>query len=165
MKDRTDTLEEKTRKAENPQIALYVLLDNTRNLMFKAVEMELAQYQMSSPQVRVLDAISRHDEGLSLSDLAERDAKELNTVSALVTRMEKKGLVKKVRNPDNYKTYVVITDAGKDVFENNVTERSIHLILDALSPSEKEQLRILLKKLHLKARSVLGLDYKPPFLA
>ena len=76
MKNLTGTLEAKTRKAEDPQIAMYVLLDNARNLMFKAVEMELAQYQMSSPQVRVLDAISRYDGGLSLSDLAERDAKE-----------------------------------------------------------------------------------------
>ena len=90
--------------------------------------------------------------------------RSLNSVSALVSRMEKKGLVKKVRNPTNYKTYVVMTDAGKDVFENMVTERSIHLILDALSPSEKEQLCVLLERLQLKARSVLGLDYKPPFL-
>ncbi len=164
MKNQTRTPTRPIRKAEDPQIALYVLLDNTRNLMFKAVEMELGQYQMSSPQVRVLDALSRSENGLSLSDLAERDAKELNSTSALVTRMAKKGLVKKVKKPGDYKTYVVITDAGRDVFENTVTEKSIHLIFDALSDEEKAQLEGLLKKLHLKARAILGLDYKPPFL-
>jgi DNA-binding MarR family transcriptional regulator len=164
MKNRIDTpAPERTRKAQDPQISLYVWLDNTRNLMFKAIEMELAQYQMTSAQVRVLDALSRND-GLSLSDLAERDAKELNSMSALISRMAKKGLVEKTRKPGDFKTYVSISDRGKEVFENTVTERSIRLILDALSGSEKEQLRALLKKLHLKARSVLGLDYKPPFL-
>jgi DNA-binding MarR family transcriptional regulator len=154
----------KTRKTQDPHISLYVMLDNTRNLMFKAIEMELAQYQMTAAQVRVLDALSRKDEGLSLSDLAERDAKELNSMSALVSRMAKKGLVTKTRKPGDYKTYVMVTEAGKEVFENTVTEKSIHLILDSLSAAEREQLQELLAKVHVKARAVLGLDYKPPFL-
>ena len=166
MKNRTGTpTPEKTRKTQDPHIGLYVMLDNTRNLMFKAIEMELAQYQMTSAQVRVLDALSRRDDGLSLSDLAERDAKELNSMSALISRMAKKGLVKKIRKPGDYKTYVVVTEAGREVFENTVTEKSIHLILNALSPAEREQLQSLLGKVHVKARAVLGLDYKPPFLA
>jgi DNA-binding MarR family transcriptional regulator len=166
MKNRIGTpAPEKTRKVQDPHIGLYVMLDNTRNLMFKAIEMELAQYQMTSAQVRVLDALSRRDEGLSLSDLAERDAKELNSMSALVSRMAKKGLVKKTRKPGDYKTYVVVTETGREVFENTVTEKSIHLILDALSAAEREQLQLLLGKVHVKARAVLGLDYKPPFLA
>src|SRR5512138_2505166 len=100
MKNSVSTpVPEKTRKVQDPQIGLYVMLDNTRNLMFKAIEMELAQFQMTSAQVRVLDVLSRRDDGLSLSDLAERDAKELNSMSSLISRMAKKGLVKKVRKP------------------------------------------------------------------
>jgi DNA-binding MarR family transcriptional regulator len=165
MKNRTGTpAPGKTRKVQDPQIGLYVMLDNTRNLMFKAIEMELAQYQMTSAQVRVLDVLSRKGESLSLSDLAETDAKELNSMSALVSRMAKKGLVKKMRKPGDYKTYVAVTETGREVFENTVTERSIHLILDALSAAEREQLQLLLGKVHVKARAVLGLDYRPPFL-
>jgi DNA-binding MarR family transcriptional regulator len=153
------------RKAEDPKIAAYGLLDNTRELIFKAVEMELAQYQISAPQIKVLDTLDRSDGELTLGELSELTVKELNSVSALVTRMVKKGLVKKIKKSGDGKIYVLITDSGKDVFENTVTEKSIHLIFEALSDSEIAQLRTLLGKLHTKTRTLLGLDYKPPFLA
>jgi DNA-binding MarR family transcriptional regulator len=153
------------RKAQDPQIALYGLLDNTRDLIFKAVEMELAQYQMTAPQVAVLDNLSRSSGGLTLGQLSQATVKELNSVSALVTRMAKKGLVNKSRKAGDSRIYIELTDLGRDVFENTVTEKSIHLIVGALSASEQEQFRSLLWKLHTKARSLLGLDYKPPFLA
>jgi DNA-binding MarR family transcriptional regulator len=152
------------RKAEDPKIAAYGLLDSTRDLIFKSVEMELAQYQMSAPQVKVLDTLARSDGELTLRQLSESTVKELNSVSALVTRMVKKGLVKKIKKPDDGKIYIVITEAGKDVFENTVTEKSIHLIFETLSDSDVIQLRTLLSKLHNRARTLLGLDYKPPFL-
>jgi DNA-binding MarR family transcriptional regulator len=79
--------------------------------------------------------------------------------------MTKKRLVKKFRKPGDGKIYVAITDNGKEVYENTVTEKSIHLIFDALTKKEEEQLRCLLGKLHQKVRSLLGLDYKPPFLS
>jgi DNA-binding MarR family transcriptional regulator len=151
-------------KTDDPKIALYGLLDSTRDLIFKAVEMELAQYQMSAPQVKVLDILARSPISMTLSQLSEGTVKELNSVSALVTRMAKKGLVKKTRKPGDGKIYVVITEAGKEVFENTVTEKSIHLVFEAISEVEQKQLRSLLSKLHQKARTLLGLDYKPPFL-
>jgi DNA-binding MarR family transcriptional regulator len=153
------------RKIEDAQIALYGLLDNTRELIYKAIEMELGQYQMSAPQVKILDTLVRSNGELSLGQLSEGTVKELNSVSALVTRMTKKGLVKKIRKPGDGKIYVTITDIGKEVYENTVTEKSIHLIFDALDKKEEEQLRSLLGKLHLKVRSLLGLDYRPPFLS
>lgn len=153
------------RKAQDPQIALYGLFDNTRDLISRAVEMELAQYQMTAPQVKVLDTLARSKGGLTLGELSHGTVKELNSVSALTTRMTKKGLIKKTKKPGDSRIYIELTDVGKDVFENTVTEKSIHLIVGALSASEQEQFRSLLWKLHSKARSLLGLDYKPPFLA
>jgi DNA-binding MarR family transcriptional regulator len=153
------------RKAEDTRISTYGLLDNTRELIFKAVEMELAQYQMSAPQIKVLDTLVRSEGELTLGQLSELTVKELNSVSALVTRMVKKGLVKKIKKPGDGKIYVLLTDEGKDVFENTLTEKSIHLIFEALSDVEIAQLRMLLGKLHTKTRILLGLDYKPPFLA
>ncbi len=153
------------RKIEDGQIGLYVFLDNTRELISKAVEMELGQYQMSAPQVKILDTLMRSNGELSLGQLSEGTVKELNSVSALVTRMTKKGLVKKFRKPGDGKIYIAITENGKEVYENTVTEKSIHLIFDALTKKEEEQLRYLLGKLHLQVRSLLGLDYRPPFLS
>ncbi len=153
------------RKIEDAKIALYGLFDNTKELISKAVEMELGQYQMSVPQVKILDTLVRSNGELSLGQLSDGTVKELNSVSALVTRMTKKGLVRKFRKPGDGKIYVAITENGQEVYENTVTEKSIHLIFDALSKTEEHQLQALLRKLHQQARTLLGLDYKPPFLS
>jgi DNA-binding MarR family transcriptional regulator len=78
--------------------------------------------------------------------------------------MQKKGLVKKVKNSSNERLYVTLTDKGKDIYENTVTERSISLIFDVLSEEERIKLESMLLKLQHKARDLLGLDFKPPLL-
>ncbi len=153
------------RKADDPRIILYGLLDQTKEAISKAVELELGQYQMSAPQVKIMHMLSQHDDGVTLGELAVGSVRELNSISALISRMQKRGLVKKVRKSGDDRAYVTLTERGKDLYNNTVTERSIYLIFDALSEEEKKQFSALLRKLQSKARGLLGLDYKPPFLA
>jgi len=151
-------------KANDPRIKLHALLDSTRETIQKAVKMELAQYQMSQSQVKVMHMLAQSEEGLTPGQLSESAIRELNSITTLLNRMQKKELVTKVKKDGDQKTYVVLTDKGLDIYNNTVTERSITLIFDTLSDEEKEQLTSLLSKLQTKARNLLGLDYKPPFL-
>ena len=153
------------RKANDPRIFLHARLDRTRGTIQKAVELELNQCGVSGPQVRIMHILAQGNAAMTLSDLASATVRELNSISTLVGRMQRKGLVKKVRKPGEDKAYVTLTDKGKDIYDNTVTEQSICLIYDALSDEEKRQLGVLLDKLQSKARALLGLDYKPPFLA
>jgi DNA-binding MarR family transcriptional regulator len=153
------------RKANDPRIVLYGLLDSTRETISKAIDLELAQYQMSAPQVKIMHLLAQSDNGITLDSLAYTTVRELNSISTLVSRMQKKGFVKKDRTPEDQKIYVKLTDKGKDIYNNTVTEQSIYLIFDALSAEEKKEFGALLTKLLSKARNLLGLDYKPPFLA
>jgi len=153
------------RKANDPRIVLYGLLDSTRETISKAIDLELAQYQMSAPQVKIMHLLAQSDNGITLDSLAYTTVRELNSISTLVSRMQKKGLVEKDRTPEDQKIYVKLTDKGKDIYNNTVTEQSIYLIFDALSVEEKKEFGALLTKLLSKARNLLGLDYKPPFLA
>ena len=151
-------------KANDPRIKLHALLDSTRETIQKAIKMELAQYQMSQSQVKVMHMLAQSEEGLTPGQLSESAIRELNSITTLINRMQKKGLVTKVKKDGDQKTYVVLTDKGLDIYNNTVTERSITLIFDTLSDEEKNQLTFLLSKLQTKARNLLGLDYKPPFL-
>ena len=151
-------------KANDPRIKLHALLDSTRETIQKAVKLELAQYQMSQSQVKVMHMLAQSEEGLTPTQLSESAIRELNSITTLVNRMQKKGLVAKVKRDGDNKTYIVLTDKGMNIYNNTVTERSITLIFDALSDEEKRQLTSLLSKLQTKARNLLGLDYKPPFL-
>jgi DNA-binding MarR family transcriptional regulator len=153
------------RKANDPRISLHALLDRTRETIFKAVELELSQCGVSAPQVKIMHLLAQEDGAMTLGDLANGTVRELNSISTLIGRMQKKGLVKKVKKPGDDKTYVTLSDRGKDIYNNTITERSIFLIYDALSEEEKREFTALLRKLQSKARTLLGLDYKPPFMA
>jgi DNA-binding MarR family transcriptional regulator len=154
----------RTAKKNDPEINLYILLDQTDGIVTSAVELEIKHLKMTQPQVRVLTMLSRQDKPATLDELANWTLKEFNSVSTLINRMEKKGLVKKTKTNGNLKTYVTLTEKGSELYHKQVTERSIHLIFDKLSSEEKKQLDSTLKKIRDTTRDLLGLDFKPPFL-
>jgi DNA-binding MarR family transcriptional regulator len=154
----------RTKKKNDPAVNLYILLDQTDGIVTSAVELEIKHLKMTQPQVRVLTMLSRQDDPATLEELANWTLKEFNSVSTLINRMEKKGLVKKIKKNGDLKTYVSLTGKGSDLYLKQVTERSIHLIFDKLSSEEKKQLNSTLIKVRDTTRDILGLDYRPPFL-
>ena len=151
-------------KLNDRDINLYILLDQVDSIVTNAVELEIKHLKMTQPQVRVLTMLSREDKPATLEELATWTLKEFNSVSTLINRMEKKGLVKKAKTDGDLKTYVTLTEKGSRLYHQQVTERSIHLIFDKLSSAEKKQLESTLKKIRDTTRDLLGMDFKPPFL-
>jgi DNA-binding MarR family transcriptional regulator len=154
----------RTLKNSDPEINLYILLDQTNSIVTNAVELELKHLRVTQPQVRVLTMLSREGQPVTLDELANWTLKEFNSVSTLINRMEKIGLVKKIKKDGDLKTYVVLSEKGSDLYHRQVTERSIHLIFGGLTGEEQKQLNSILKKIRNKTRDLLGLDYRPPFL-
>ena len=98
-----------------------------------------------------------------MNQIASFTQRQRHSVSTLVNRMEKVGLVKKVKVPREKVYKVIMTKKGKERYEQ-VTRNSIEMIFSALSAADKRQFVIYLNRLQKKARSLLGLDFKPPFL-
>ena len=151
-------------KRNDPEANLYILLDQTDGIVTNAIELELKHLRITQPQVRILTMLSRQDDPVTLEQLSNWTLKEFNSVSTLINRMEKKGLVKKTKKNGDLRTYISLTDKGSKLYHRDVTERSIHLIFEKLSEEEKKQLKFLLKKVQSSTRGLLGLDFKPPFL-
>jgi DNA-binding MarR family transcriptional regulator len=154
----------KERKKRDPDINLYILLDQVDSIVTNAVELELKHLNLTQPQARVLTMLSREGNPATIDELSSWTLKEFNSVSTLINRMEKKGLVKKSKKPGDLKTYISLTEKGSSLYHNKVTERSIHLILEKLTAQEKKQLESTLKKLRDTTRDLLGMDFRPPFL-
>ena len=142
---------------------LFVLFDQTRDTLIHAVELELAQCKTSFAQCRILYMLTQEKNGMTQGDMAKWLLRNLNSVSTLVNKMEKEGLVKKTKNKEDGKVYVTLTQQGFKEWDQ-VSERAIFLTFSVLSEEEKKQLKVLLKKLRTEARNILGLDFKPPFL-
>jgi DNA-binding MarR family transcriptional regulator len=151
-------------KKNDPNLNLYILLHQTQSLIANAVETELKGIRVTQPQVILMTMLSRENRPLTLDELANWSLKDFSSVFTLVNRMEKKGLVKKVKNNGDNKTYVTLTKQGSLLYHQKVTERSIQLIFDRLSPEEKKQLDSILKTMREYTREILGLAFRPPFL-
>jgi DNA-binding MarR family transcriptional regulator len=65
-------------------------------------------------------------------------------------RLERKGLVTRVPNPDDRRGSLVrLTDSGRDVIDEAMTQHVLteHRLVSGLDVREREQLRLLLRKL------------------
>jgi DNA-binding MarR family transcriptional regulator len=162
--NRNDIQKIRLTKKIDPEINLYIMLNQTCNIVSNAVELELKSFRVTQPQVRVLTMLSREDRPVTIDELANWCLKEFNTISTLINRMEKNGLVQKIKKDNDLKTYIVLAEKGSVLYHQQVTERSIHLVFGKLSAEEKTQFDALLKKVRDTTRDLLGLDFRPPFL-
>lgn len=148
---------------DDPDLNLWVLLDQTRDVMSKAREMELDQYKLSRVHTTVLYPLMSENRGMTIAEISNWSLREPNSVLSLVNRMEKNGLVRKVKSDDDYKVRIVLTEKGRKLY-TNASRLSVKMIFAVLSDEEKQQLRFCLQKVRIKGRELLGIDYKPPFL-
>jgi DNA-binding MarR family transcriptional regulator len=150
----------------DPVINLIALLDQTNDIIYRAEELELGKFNVSLAQVKVMYIIAKSTSanGVSLADLSKLMLREPNSVTTLIQRMEKAGLVKKKRVKKENKIFVTITEKGRDLIFNRITQESMYAIASSLTNEEIQNLRTYLNKLREKGRQVLGLDLKPPIL-
>jgi DNA-binding MarR family transcriptional regulator len=115
---------------------LFVIFDQTRDTLIRAVELELRQSKTNFAQARVLYVLTQKKNGMTQGDLSKWLLRNLNTVSTLITKMEKEGLVKKAKNKEDGKVYVTLTQKGCEEWDE-VSDRAI--FFDLLSSFRKRK--------------------------
>ncbi len=146
----------------------WVLLRQTRDAIFRARENGLAQYGISTREAGVLFVIQAIGKEATPAEISRWLFREPHTLSSLLSRMEKKGLIRKANDlPKRNWIRVSLTDKGKEAYNNSTKRQSLHKALSALSDEELKQLNSYLMTLRDEAikelRKELGKDYKLPF--
>ena len=142
---------------------LWVLLHQTTDAALRARQKELDQFDISVIEVGVLVVTQAIGEKATPSEISRRIFREPHTVSALLNRMEKRGLVRKTQNLDRKNLVrVSITEKGQQAYDKSTRRKSIRKIMSSLSEEERRQLRSCLEKLQNKAFKELIVEYKPP---
>ena len=141
------------------EMDLWFLISRVRKEMLMASDRELKRYKLSSVQMGILHALyNAHESGFSpnLSDIARWVFRQHNTVSVMLSTMEKKGLVTLERTPPPRSMKIDITDQGIQIYKEAMSKRkAVPAILRSLSSKERDQLKKILNKLDLKARETL----------
>ena len=149
---------------EGQYYKLWILLSQTRDLIFDLREKELSPYGITARQAIILFIITTLGGKTNINKIARRLHREHHTLSVGLNRMEKQGLVKKTRNPDRkYEIIVTLTEKGQQAYELSLKRESIKEIMSCLSEEEHQQLNSILKKLRDKALEDLHEVPKVPF--
>ena len=140
---------------------LWLLLSQTRSAIFKVRHKKVGQY-LPPNQAAALVSIWALEGQVTPAALARRLFLEPHSVSELIIRMEKKGLVSKTR--DSVRGNVVrisITDKGRDVCMRAMGQDFIHKIIATLSDEQREQLDTCLTILYTETLKELGMEGEP----
>jgi len=142
---------------------LWWLMLLMRRIMYKARARELFQYRITPEQAAILFIVQAIGEKATPAEISRWLFREPHSVSGLLARMEKQGLVRKVKDLERKNLVrVVITEEGQQAYQQSTKRESIHRIMSSLSEEDRQQLRSYLEVLQNKALEELGVNRKLP---
>ena len=133
-------------------------------LVQRAREVELSRVNISLIQAMVLYALKISPEPLTPSRLAKMLCREPHSMSALIDRMEKQGLIQKKHDlsPKNL-VRVVVTAKGEEAFQRQRRANAVTNITSSLTKQERETLGSCADKLRLRAKELLRQMQPDPY--
>jgi DNA-binding MarR family transcriptional regulator len=107
-----------------------------------------AEHDLSLTQLRLLGIL--RDRRITMSELTSYLGLDKSTVSGLVDRAEKRGLVQRAPNPhDGRGVDVLLTQGGAELAERGAAQaaRSLSRLTGALTPAEARRVATLLERM------------------
>lgn len=135
--------------AQRLSLKLWVVLARCFNSFAQADAVAVKRHDLTAPQFGVLEALA-HLGPLKMCEIAQKYLTSGANITGVVDRLEEKGLVQRVMEEDDRRTYRIhLTEAGgrliAEIFPLHA--RKIEQLSAALSAQEKATLIRLLKKL------------------
>jgi MarR family multiple antibiotic resistance transcriptional regulator len=128
----------------------------TSTILRRAWETELAQVGLTVPQALVLAMVAGSTQPITPMKLSKLLHREPHTISALLSRMEVQGLVKKERNLERGNwVRVTLTKKGKEAYERQAGARRVRNITECLSKQELDDLNKINRRLRAKGIELL----------
>ncbi len=148
----------------NIKSGLWHLLNHNRHLIYKARQRELDRYGILINDSVVLFQILKLGEDATTSEISRQLFRERHSVSEQLIRMEKRGLIKRLRDPAKKNSICAkITKKGYEVYCDASRHESTEYIMSALTKEEQLQFWFLLSKVRDKAIELLGIKNLTPY--
>jgi DNA-binding MarR family transcriptional regulator len=142
---------------ESDEFYTWRMLDQAQFAIARLRDMELARSGITPEQTAILTMLHVRAGKSTITELASIWMRQRNSISTLVHRMAKQGLVKKIKRPGHKDLEIRMTGKGKTLLLG-IRRDSIVEAFSPLSRREVEVLNLLLEKLLLKSRQSLGLS-------
>ncbi len=148
---------------------LWSMVQLTRQLMSSSRDREVSEYGISNIEAIVLfmiQIIRETGRKATPAEISRWLYQRPHSVSELLKRMEKKGLIRKVAEKDrkNWKN-VMLTSKGLAVYDQTSGRQTIHNILSCLSDEERRELWSIMGKVRDRAAGEMGVKKVMPWPA
>lgn len=140
-------------------IYLWTMLHQARDAISRLREKELHKLGISTAIAEVMFTIENIGSEATPTKISRHLLREFHSVSSILSRMEKKGFVKKVNDLKKKNAVrVYLTDKGRQVYKEAKKRESIFDILSCLSEKDGQQLALSLKEIRDEAIRTLGIE-------
>jgi DNA-binding MarR family transcriptional regulator len=143
-------------QASDEYFMLWALIAQTKDAILRARERDYARYGISNERRAVLYMIENNGGQATPVEIARDLFRELHSVTELLKRMEKDGLVERYKGTGRSKVEVKVTEKGLDIFEQSLHNETDKRIFSVLSAKEREKLASTLWKLRSRVLEDLG---------
>jgi DNA-binding MarR family transcriptional regulator len=137
---------------KDPDYQLWVLLQQARDAANKVREREMARYGLTAIQAAIIFVASSHGGRVTSATISDWLMREQHTVSSTLSRMEKIGLIRKVKNNEKHGELTVhLTDKGRAAFTKIQNIQTVRDFFSDIPEGERKKLFAQLKSIRDKA--------------
>ncbi|OKO96263.1 MarR family transcriptional regulator [Geobacillus proteiniphilus] len=146
---------EQKEQALQQSLKLFIVLSRAYRSISDQVNKSIQSFGVNPTEFAVLELLY-HKGDQPLQQIGEKILLASGSITYVIDKLESKGLIiRRACERDRRVTYASITDSGRQFIQRVFPEHAetIHETVAALTPEEKEQAIVLLKKLGYGAKS------------
>jgi DNA-binding MarR family transcriptional regulator len=136
---------------------LWIMIAQTKDAILRARQRDYARFGISNERRAVLWNIQNNGGHATPVEIARQLFRELHSVSEMLKRMEKEGLITRFKGSGRSKVEVKLTPKGLDVFNQSLHNETDKRIFSVLTKKQRERLATYLWKLRGKVLQELGI--------
>jgi DNA-binding MarR family transcriptional regulator len=157
MLKKTGTNENTAQQDNNEFFISWIMLAQARDAVLKARQRDYAQFDINNERRAVLWCIQNNGGQATPVEISVQLFHELHSVTEMLNRMVREGLLKKYKGTGRSRTIVRLTKKGSEVFNQSFYDKTDQRIFSVLTPKEREKLRSYLWKIRNNALKELGI--------
>ncbi|MEJ2245823.1 MAG: MarR family transcriptional regulator [Acidobacteriota bacterium] len=151
----------KARKKEDKEYDLWILISRVYHMVAKLRNMEMNKYGILPVQAYMLFMIRAMGDATTPAELSRYVYQQRNSVSDILNRMEKQGLITKEKSSSgNGRVLVRMTRKGEKALQLSRQREHLHNIMSALTEGQRQNLESLLELLKDRAIEEFSADRK-----
>jgi len=136
-------------------LKLFVVLSKAYKVVMDRAVKDMKRNGLSAAEFSVLELLY-HKGRMPLQPIGDKILVTSGSITYTVDKLEQKGYLKRVECTDDRRvTYAEITEAGKELFDRIFPPHAelVESLMEGLTPDEKQQAIMLIKKLGYYAQS------------